>query len=67
MKTREGIDETLRKAIVASGRTHYELGRAAGVTPAQMDRFVSGERDFRLGQAAKVAAALGLVLRPAGR
>jgi len=59
-----GIVETLREAVVLSGRTHYELARAAGITPGQLDRFVAGERDLKFATAAKVAGALGLELRP---
>jgi hypothetical protein len=36
----------LRDAIRGSGLTHYALGKAAGVAPAQLDRFVSGERSL---------------------
>jgi plasmid maintenance system antidote protein VapI len=61
-KTPRGIDETLREAIRHSGRTHYELAQAAGITPAQLDRFVAGERDLRLKTAARVATALRLTL-----
>ncbi len=63
-KTPAPIDETLREAIRESGATHYRLGKDAGVAPAQLDRFVAGERDLTLATAAKVAAALGLVLMP---
>ena len=49
-------------AIRQSGLTHYRLGKDAGVAPAQLDRFVAGERDLTLTTAAKVARALGLVL-----
>lgn len=59
-----GIDETLREAIRSSGLTHYALARIAGVTPAQLDRFVAGQRDLTLATAAKVAQALGLMLAP---
>jgi len=57
------IDTTLRAAITKSGLTHYALAKAAGVTAGQLDRFMSGERDLRLGTAAAIAAALGLELR----
>jgi len=56
------IDAALKAAITKSGLTHYALGQAAGVSPAQLDRFVAGERDLRLGTAARLAAALGLEL-----
>ena len=54
----------LRDAIHGSGLTPYAFGKAAGVATAQLDRFVSGERSLSLASAAKVAAALGLVLVP---
>lgn len=61
------IDVSLRKAIRGSGLTHYAIGKAAGVAPSQLDRFMMPDddprhRDLRLGTAAKVAAALGLRL-----
>lgn len=61
------IDTTLRKAIKASGLTHYAIGQAAGVAPSQIDRFMMPDddprhRDLRLATAARIAAALGLVL-----
>lgn len=57
------IDDALKTAIRSSRLTHYALARLAEVTPGQIDRFMSGERDLRLGTAAKLAAALGLELR----
>jgi plasmid maintenance system antidote protein VapI len=65
-KTKD-IVEALRDAIKASGQTHYALAKAADVTPAQLDRFVAGERDLKLETAAKIADALGLVLQARGR
>jgi hypothetical protein len=60
------IDATLRRAIKASGKTHYAIAQAAGVAPSQIDRFMlpanAGRRDLRLATAAKIAAALGFVL-----
>lgn len=61
-KTPRGIDETLREAIGRSGKSHYQIAKDAGVAPAQLDRFVAGERDLRLATAARVATALGLTL-----
>lgn len=65
-KTTEGhvddIGVVLKKAIIASGRTHYDIGKSAGVNTAVIDRFVSGDRDIRVATASKLAAALGLVL-----
>ena len=61
------IDADLRAAIVESGLTHYRIAKDAGVSPDVITRFVTGERDIRLGTAAKVAAALGLELKRPGR
>lgn len=65
------IDDALKAAIRKSGLTHYALGKAAGVAPSVIDRFMldpgEGGRggDLRLSTAARLAAALGLELRPA--
>jgi transcriptional regulator with XRE-family HTH domain len=56
------IDTTLRSALKASGLTHYAIAKLSGVTPSQIDRFVSGQRDLTLHSAAALAAALGLEL-----
>ena len=61
------IDASLRKAIKASGLTHYAIGQAAGVAPCVIDRLMHPaddprHRDIRLETAGKLAAALGLVL-----
>jgi hypothetical protein len=57
------IDKALKAAIGKSGLTHYAVGRLASVSPTQIDRFMSGERDLRLATAAAIAEALGLELR----
>lgn len=61
------IDAALRQAIKASGQTHYAIGKAAGVAPSQIDRFMlppadPRHRDLRLATAAKIAIVLGLDL-----
>jgi hypothetical protein len=61
------IDATLRQFIKRSRMTHYAIGKAAGVQASQIDRFMMPaddprHRDLRLATAAKIAAALGLVL-----
>lgn len=67
MKKPTPIDAALRKAVKASGRTHYDIGKAAGVAPSVLDRFMMPaddprHRDIRLGTAARIAAVLGLGL-----
>ena len=71
MPKRPMIDEQLKAAIRKSGRTYYDLGRAAGVAPSVILRFMSDDPqagrggDLRLSTAARIAAELGLELRPA--
>jgi DNA-binding phage protein len=61
-KVNRNLATDLKKAIKQSGKTHYRIAADAGIRPAIIDRFMSGERDMRLTTAAKVATALGLVL-----
>jgi hypothetical protein len=61
------IDAALKAAIRKSGRSYYDLGRAAGVAPSVILRFMSDDPqarggDMRLSTAAKLAAELGLRL-----
>ena len=63
------LDVSLRRAIKASGLTHYALSKAAGVQASQLDRFMMSaedprHRDLRLSSAARIAAFLGLELAP---
>lgn len=61
------LADDLKNAIKASGLTHYAIGKAAGIRPEIVARFVSGEReDIRIGTAGKIAAVLGLELKPIG-
>lgn len=62
-KKQPTIDAALKAAIKASGLTHYAVAKLAEVSPAQIDRFMAGERDLRLATAAAIASALGLGLR----
>lgn len=59
--------DALKRAIIDSGLTHYRIAKDAGVTPDVIDRFVRGERDLRLETAGKIAAVLGMALKPRGR
>jgi plasmid maintenance system antidote protein VapI len=58
------VTEQLREAIRQSGKTHYRIGRDAGVKPEIVARFVRAERDVRAETFARIAAALGLELAP---
>jgi hypothetical protein len=61
------LDVALRRAIKASGLTHYAIGQEAAVAPSVIDRFMLPDidprhRDIRLETASKIAFALRLVL-----
>jgi len=61
------IDVGLAKAIRASGLTHYHIGTRAGVPSTTIDRFLYRDerhRGLTLATATKIAAVLGLELRP---
>lgn len=62
-----GLADVLRAAITESGLTHYRIGKDSGVAPQIIDRFVSGERDLKLGTAEKLCEQLGLELKPKGK
>lgn len=58
------LEEQLRTAIQESGLTPTALARVTGVDQAVLSRFVNGDRGVTLNTAARVAAHLGLALRP---
>jgi plasmid maintenance system antidote protein VapI len=60
------VCDLLREAIRESGKTHYRVGKDAGIKPEIVTRFVRGERDITGKTFAKLATALGLTLVPAG-
>ena len=57
----------LREIIRGRGLTAYAVGRDAGIDPGMVQRFLTGQRDLRLGSAAKICATLGLRLVEGGR
>ena len=59
----DDIGAVLKTAIIDSGRTHYDIGKSAGVNTAVIDRFVSGQRDIRLETAGRISHALGFGLK----
>lgn len=61
------LSEQLKAEIRDSGLSHYRIAMDAGIRPEQIDRFMSGERDLRLESASKLAAVLGLELKPKRR
>jgi plasmid maintenance system antidote protein VapI len=64
MATKKLISETLRASIQSDVRSVTRIAEDAGVPQPVLSRFVRGERDVTLGTADKLAAALGLELKP---
>jgi plasmid maintenance system antidote protein VapI len=66
MRGRPGtVCDQLRDAIKKSGKTHYRIGKDAGIKPEIVTRFVREERDITGKTFAKLASSLGLTLVPA--
>jgi plasmid maintenance system antidote protein VapI len=58
------LSEPLRRAIVESGISFHQLQEQTGVERASISRFVACKRSLRLDVADRLAAQLGLELRP---
>ncbi|WP_435022450.1 helix-turn-helix domain-containing protein [Tundrisphaera sp. TA3] len=59
---RRSLADVLRRAIEASGLSHNELAKRAGVASQGVMRFVKGERGLTLVVADRLCEALGLSL-----
>jgi transcriptional regulator with XRE-family HTH domain len=57
------VSDALRKAILEGTRSQSDLARALGIYPSVLSRFLSGERDLRLGVVDALARELGLELK----
>jgi len=58
------MSDILKKAILASRLSNLSLAKQAGVNRQSIARFLSGETTITLEQAERLAAFLGLELRP---
>lgn len=58
------IVETLKRAIIKSEMSRYELAHKSDVSEAVLSRFMSGERGITFETAAKIAKVLKLRLTP---
>ena len=63
-KLQPTLTDVLRDAIEQGGLTVYRIGKATGIDPANLGRFVRGEMSVRLDKADRLAAYLGLHLVP---
>src|SRR5437870_7612922 len=59
------LSQALRDALRASDKSMYQIAQDAGVAQIVVSRFLSGERDIRMGTADRLAEALGLKLAKA--
>src|SRR3954451_3527209 len=67
VRTKHTLSYQLREVIEARGLTAYAAARLADLDPGVVSRFLTGERDIRLGTADRLASALGLRLVEVGR
>jgi hypothetical protein len=58
----QSLTQALRQAIQDSEQSLYAVAKGSDVDYATLTRFLSGERDMRLGNASKVAEYLGFHL-----
>jgi len=54
----------LRNAVAATGKSANEIAKASGIPQTTLSRFLRGD-DMSISRAAKLAAYLGLELKPA--
>jgi plasmid maintenance system antidote protein VapI len=67
MAIQRDIAEQLRQAILRAGISRYALSKLSGVSQGVISRFVNRNRGLTMETGAKLAAALGLELRPVSR
>lgn len=60
----ENIEQRLRRAVLESEFSRYQIAKISGVSQAQLSFFVNEIRSLTLPVAAKIAEVLGLELRP---
>jgi len=64
MGNQPDIEEQLRHAILNAGMSRYAISKLSGVSEGQISHFVNRNRSLTMETGAKLAAALGLELRP---
>lgn len=60
----DNIEQRLRRAVLESDMSRYQIAKISGVSQAQLSFFVNEIRSLTLPVAAKLAEVLGLELRP---
>ena len=63
------ILNTIKRAILASGKTRYRIAKESGVGQAQLSKLMNGKSGLSIETAEQLADALGLAItiRPKGR
>ena len=56
------MEKQLKRALLSSKLSRYQIAREAGLSEAQLSYFVNGKRSLTLPAAAKLAKVLGLEL-----
>lgn len=64
MDSQRNIEGQLREAILQGGMSRYALSKLSGVSQGVISHFVNRNRSVTMETAAKLAAVLGLELRP---
>lgn len=67
MDQRNDMRATLKEAFRASGWSILKLAKTAGIAYCAAHGFATGTGDLKLSTASRIAAALGLELRPIRR
>jgi len=61
------MEKQLKKALINSSMSRYEIAKRSKLSEAQLSYFVNGKRSLTLPAAAKLAKVLGLELKPKKR
>lgn len=56
------MEKQLKRALISSTMSRYEIAKRSGLSEAQLSYFVNGKRSLTLPAAAKLAKVLGLEL-----
>ena len=56
------MEKQLKRALISSALSRYEIAKRSGLSEAQLSYFVNGKRSLTLPAASKLAKVLGLEL-----
>ena len=64
MEKFEDIEQRLKRAVLESDMSRYQIAKLSGLSEAQLSYFVNDKRTLTLPAAAKLARVLELELKP---